>query len=88
LPPSTRGAEAGIAAGEGLAAATAARFDLPYKEAKRLWTDAFDEAYIRKLLDAHGGNVSAAARTAGIDRKSIQRILARDRSDDPSDGDS
>ncbi len=58
------------------------RFDLPYKEAKRLWVERFDEAYIPRLLDQHGGNVSAAARTAELDRKSIQRILRRGPDDD------
>jgi DNA-binding NtrC family response regulator len=59
---------------------------IPYKTAKREWTDWFDEQYMARLLDAHGGNVSAAARAAGIDRKSIQRMMKRaaggDRSDD------
>ncbi|MFZ5482467.1 MAG: sigma-54-dependent transcriptional regulator [Myxococcota bacterium] len=53
------------------------RPDLPYKVAKRLWTDWFDHAYLGRLMEAHGGNVSAAARAAGIDRKSIQRMARR-----------
>jgi len=51
--------------------------DLPYKEAKRLVLDEFETAYLRALLQRHGGNVSAAARGAGIDRRSIQRMLKR-----------
>ena len=60
---------------------------VPYKTAKREWNDWFDEQYIARLLDTHGGNVSAAARAAGIDRKSIQRMLKRtgDRTDDIED---
>jgi len=50
---------------------------LPYKEAKRLWLNHFEDLYILDLLDRHGGNVSAAARSAGIDRRSIQRMLKR-----------
>jgi hypothetical protein len=42
-----------------------------------VWSDWFDELYMQRLLDAHGGNVSAAARAAGIDRKSIQRMMKR-----------
>jgi DNA-binding NtrC family response regulator len=53
------------------------RPELPYKVAKRVWTDWFDAVYIERLLASHGGNVSAAARAAGIDRKSVQRILKR-----------
>jgi DNA-binding NtrC family response regulator len=53
------------------------RPELPYKVAKRAWTAWFDAVFIERLLAAHGGNVSAAARASGIDRKSIQRILKR-----------
>jgi DNA-binding NtrC family response regulator len=74
------------------------RPEVPFKTAKRVWSDWFDDLYMRRLLDAHGGNVSAAARAAGIDRKSIQRMMKRqggaDRADalddddeDDSDGD-
>ena len=53
------------------------RADVPYKIAKRDWSAWFDELYMRRLLEAHGGNVSAAARAAGIDRKSVQRMMKR-----------
>jgi DNA-binding NtrC family response regulator len=53
------------------------RPDVPYKAARRAWTDWFDELYLRRLLDAHAGNVSAAARATGIDRKSVQRMIKR-----------
>ena len=53
------------------------RCDLPYVDAKRLWIEPFDEAYFHALLDVHAGNVSAAARAADIDRKTIQRFLSR-----------
>jgi len=32
---------------------------------------------VRALLERHGGNVSAAARAAGIDRMSIHKMLNR-----------
>ncbi len=53
------------------------RYDLPYKRAKRLWLEVFEYAYISALLKKHGGNISHAARAAGIDRKSIQRLMKR-----------
>jgi two-component system response regulator HydG len=53
------------------------RIDLPYMEARRLFLDDFQQRYIAAILDAHDGNVSAAARAAGMDRRSIQRILRR-----------
>lgn len=61
------------------------RPEVPYKNAKRLWSDWFDERYMQRLLDAHGGNVSAAARAAGIDRKSIQRMMKRQAGSDRLD---
>ena len=53
------------------------RYDLPYKKAKRMWLEVFEFAYISRALKEHKGNVSHAARAAGIDRKSIQRLLKR-----------
>lgn len=50
---------------------------LPYKAAKRAVLDKFEAEYIQAILARHGGNVSAAARAAGIDRRSIQRMLKR-----------
>ncbi len=53
------------------------RYDLTYKAAKRLWLEVFEVAFIARLLEKHGGNISHAARSAGIDRKSIQRLMKR-----------
>jgi DNA-binding NtrC family response regulator len=96
LPPALRQATVGRA--EPVSAPTGdapplevLRPDLAYKTAKRIWSDWFDEQYMRRVLDAHGGNVSAAARAAGIDRKSIQRMMKRqggaDRLDSAEDED-
>ena len=57
--------------------APAIRYDLAYKAAKRLWLEVFEYAYISRLLEKHNGNISHAARSAGIDRKSIQRLMKR-----------
>jgi DNA-binding NtrC family response regulator len=37
----------------------------------------FERQYLEALLAHHGGNVSAAARTAGVDRKYLYRLLWR-----------
>jgi transcriptional regulator with GAF, ATPase, and Fis domain len=50
---------------------------VPFKVAKQDMTVEFERRYVRALLDAHGGNISAAARAAGIDRMSIHKILNR-----------
>jgi transcriptional regulator with GAF, ATPase, and Fis domain len=50
---------------------------VPFKVAKQELIDEFERRYVRALLDAHGGNISAAARAAGIDRMSIHKILTR-----------
>ncbi len=53
------------------------RIDLPYIEARRAWLNRFQVAYVEKLLARYDGNVSMTARAAGMDRRSIQRILKR-----------
>ena len=37
----------------------------------------FEERYVRTLMKAHQGNVSAAARVAGIDRMSLHKVIER-----------
>jgi two-component system response regulator HydG len=56
------------------------RVDLAYMDARRLFLDDFQQRYVEAVLHAHDGNVSAAARAAGMDRRSIQRIQKRARS--------
>lgn len=53
------------------------RTDLPYKAAKRHWLEIFEREYFRDLLKRYDYNISHAARSAEIDRKSIQRIMKR-----------
>ncbi|HJZ84040.1 MAG TPA: sigma 54-interacting transcriptional regulator [Polyangia bacterium] len=50
---------------------------VPFKDAKRRLVEAFDRRYVTALLEAHGGNLSAAARAAGLDRMSIYKMLQR-----------
>jgi DNA-binding NtrC family response regulator len=48
---------------------------LPLKDAKARWMRDLEAAYLTDLLKRHGGNVSQAARAAGIDRKTFHRLL-------------
>ena len=78
LPALQPRAAAPVPAGESsMLGAPPVRIDLPYKAAKRAWLEHFETEYIVKLLETHDGNISQAARTAGIDRKSIQRLMKR-----------
>jgi len=49
--------------------------DLPLKDAKERWMQVLEASYLRDLLERHGGNVSAAAKAAGIDRKTFHRLI-------------
>jgi transcriptional regulator with GAF, ATPase, and Fis domain len=50
---------------------------LPYHEAKDAWNERFERAYVEAILTQSGGNVSRAARDAGVDRRHLQRLMAR-----------
>ena len=50
---------------------------LPYIEGRRQALEGFERAYVRGLLEAHGGRVAAAARAAGIDRVYLYRLMRR-----------
>jgi transcriptional regulator with GAF, ATPase, and Fis domain len=51
--------------------------ELPYKAAKRLIVDRFEEAYCQKLIAWANGNMSKAARKAELDRMYIKRMALR-----------
>lgn len=46
--------------------------NLPYSEATRSYSQAFDRVYLRRLLDRHRQNVTAAAIAAGLDRQTFR----------------
>ena len=49
--------------------------DLGLKEAKDRWMAVLEASYLKELLDRNGGNISAAAKAAGIDRKTFHRLI-------------
>jgi DNA-binding NtrC family response regulator len=51
--------------------------DLPFKEAKARVIDHFVREYIQALLGRHKGNLSAAARSAEVDRKHFRELLRK-----------
>ena len=52
---------------------------LTLKQAKQRWIGQLEAAYIADLLKQEGGNVSGAARKAGVDRKTLHRLLNKHR---------
>lgn len=50
---------------------------LPYKDAKQEAVEWFEKTYWTRLLEVTGGNVSKAARLAGIHRKSAEYIVRK-----------
>ena len=52
-----------------------AKHNLPLKEAKAQWMTQLEAAYLAELLQRHDGNVSQAAKAAGIDRKTFHRLI-------------
>jgi DNA-binding NtrC family response regulator len=57
------------------AAAPDSATDLPLRDAKERWMAVLEASYLRELLDRHDGNISAAAKVAGIDRKTFHRLV-------------
>ena len=77
LPDYVLGGAAAGTDGTGGAVADAARSaqGLPLKDAKEHWMSVLEASYLRDLLTTHVGNVSAAAKAAGIDRKTFHRLI-------------
>jgi DNA-binding NtrC family response regulator len=50
---------------------------LPWKQARERYLEGFELAFAQSLLERCGGNVSAAAREAGVDRKTFYLMLHR-----------
>ena len=67
--------DAASSADVGAGAELASARDLPLKDAKERWMGVLEAAYLRDALERHEGNISAAAKTAGIDRKTFHRLV-------------
>jgi DNA-binding NtrC family response regulator len=52
---------------------------LPWKEARERYLESFERSYAQALLARCDGNVSAAAREAGVDRKTFYALLKREK---------
>jgi DNA-binding NtrC family response regulator len=52
---------------------------LPWKDAREQYLASFERSYAHAVLLRCSGNVSAAAREAGVDRKTFYALLKRDR---------
>jgi DNA-binding NtrC family response regulator len=50
---------------------------LPLRVARERWLQGFTEEYLTDLLRCYHGNISQAAKTAGVDRKTLHRLRAR-----------
>jgi DNA-binding NtrC family response regulator len=52
-------------------------YHLPFKEAKARVVEHFERQYLQVLLERHEGNLSAAARSAEVDRKHLRELLRK-----------
>jgi DNA-binding NtrC family response regulator len=50
---------------------------MSFKESRQQFVEAFERQYLRLIVSRHNGNVSAAARAAGMDRMTIYKVLRR-----------
>jgi two-component system response regulator GlrR len=62
---------------EPLAAAGAIDLDQPFSEARRAALEAFERAYLARLLERHGGRMKETADAAGINRVHLYKVLRR-----------
>jgi two-component system, NtrC family, response regulator AtoC len=72
LPPEIAGVPPAFSAGLDLSVG-----GMNYRDAKKRLIDSFERAYLQRLLADAGGNVSQAARAAGLHRQAFQRLLSR-----------
>ena len=54
-----------------------AQINLPFQEAKDAVVEKFEQTFIDRLLKAHNGNVSRAARQNGTERRTLQRLISK-----------
>ena len=54
-----------------------ASLSLPLSQARNHWKNTLERRYLEEALRRHRGNVSAAARASGVDRRFFHRLLER-----------
>lgn len=51
--------------------------DIPLRQAKQELVESFEKEYVIQMLRNHGGNVTRAAKSSGVDRRTFHRLLSR-----------
>ncbi len=59
--------------------------ELPWKDAREQYLAGFELSYAQAVLARCGGNLSAAAREAGVDRKTFYSLLRREKEQQPGE---
>ncbi len=77
LPESTRPSSAPLSSSIDQALAGAVRLDAPFLEQREAIAERFSAAYVDRVLQETGGNQTAAAKLAGLDRTYFGRLLAK-----------
>jgi DNA-binding NtrC family response regulator len=72
--PTTKPATSADASAEGL---PAVELDQPFKDLRERWLNHLEREYIAGLLQREGGNVSAVANAAGLDRTYVHRLIRK-----------
>jgi DNA-binding NtrC family response regulator len=52
-------------------------FSVPFRVAKERVVGAWERSYVSELCTRHGGNVSAAARAAKMDRNYLREVMRK-----------
>jgi len=78
-PPSSLPDEATAPADPAEDAARAVDVSRPFKEVKAEMVAEFERRYLEEALKESSGNISAAARNSGIDRKHMERLIRKHR---------
>ena len=73
LPAALREPEAAVLASQATVPVPGA--DQPFREARNELLDAFERAYLEDLMQRANGRIARAARIAGVDRRTLQRML-------------
>lgn len=56
-----------------------------FRDAKQKWIDYFEKNYMRALLEKHKGRLGRAARAAGMDRKTLYRLMRKHTGEEPEE---